>query len=249
MATRKQQIANNIRPPHRPVTGGTTAPPAAAKSPATGLGGARTPNRGARIGGNQAVPQAPAQSGAPAAAAQQPVMPWDIGAANDEAAAGKNLGNKLTGLNAGWLMKQQEYGLEGQWADAASNPYSRSALLQRSYNNAKAGTTNSAGQQLYAGSFINAQNSNTHNFNMGRDELQRNYAQDNAQYVAGKAGAEDEYRERLSQAGWDRINAGLEAPLEPAPAAAKPAAKKPAAKAQPRKQQITQNISKGKRAR
>lgn len=172
--------------------------------------------------------------GAPAAP-QQPLMPWDLAAANDEAGAQKRLSNTLTGLDSNWLRTQQDFGLEGPWADAASNPYSRSALLQRSYDNAKRGAMNSAGQQLYAGSYVNSQNANTHQFNLGRDEMQKAYAQANAGYIGERQAAQDQFGESINQAQWDRVQAGLESPLEPAPALTAPGGPRQQPKKPPKK--------------
>jgi len=238
LGNRKAAIKRNI-------SGGTTAPPGAAKSHTTGLGaGQPAPNPG-KLGQAQGLSAAPQPGTAAPVQPQKPLMPWDLQAANSEAGSQRKLANDVTGLDAGWFRAQQEYGLEGPWADPASNPTSRAALLQRSYDNAKSGAMNSAGRNLYAGSYINAQNSNTHQFTLGRDELQKGYGQANAEYVAGKARAEDEAREAMNQAGWERINAGLEAPLEPAPAGAP----KKAPPKKPRKDQIKQNIAPARKAR
>lgn len=58
---------------------------------------------------------------------------------------------------------------------AAYNPYSQAAVLQRSYDNTKRGTTNSyaAQGQLYSGALKNAQATNAYNFNVSSDALQR----------------------------------------------------------------------------
>ncbi len=69
------------------------------------------------------------------------------------------------------------YGLRGDAQggvfDDPSNPYSRAAALQESYDNAKRGNTNSyaARGQLYAGSLQNAQNTSADGFNKGRAAL------------------------------------------------------------------------------
>ena len=144
-------------------------------------------------------------------------MPWDIAAANDEADAQRRLSNTLTSLDAGWIGAEQEFGLAPGFNDPASNPYSRAALLQRSYNNAKSGTLNSANNQLYSGSYINAQNTNTHNFQLGSDELARARNQAYAEYIGNRQHAQDEYNEALSNAAWARIQAGLESEPEPGP--------------------------------
>lgn len=204
-------------------------------------GGARAP-----------APQAPPQ---PGGAAPGPLMPWDVAAANSEAAALTKRSNTLSGLQSNWLRTQQDFGLEGPWGDPASNPYSRSALLQRSYNDAKRGTTNSAGRRLYAGSFINNQNQNTHQFNLGRDELQKGYAEAQAQNQAEQMRAMDEYNEAIVNAGWDRVNAGLAGEPESMPAGPGPGGPKgPGKKSSPktnndRKAIIRQNINQPARGR
>ncbi len=200
------------------ITGGTSAPKSAAKSPTTGLGNAQVAPNPGQLGQNQAVKQglsAPPQAGAPTQ--KQPVMPWDIAAANDEADAQRRLSNTLSGLDAGWIGTENEYGLAPGFNNYASNPYSRAALLQRSYDDARRGTLNSAGNQLYAGSYINAENTNTHDFSLGRDELEKARGRAYSEYIGNKAHAEDEYREALSNAAWARIQAGLESEPEPAP--------------------------------
>jgi hypothetical protein len=219
MANRRAQIAQNIRPGGAR-NGGTTAPPSAARGATTGIGGGQVAPNPGRVGRAQGL-GAPPQPGAPAPVQPQPaaapVLPWDVGAANDEAGALKQLNGSLAGLGSQRLLAAQEYGLEGPWADYASNPYSRSALLQRSYDNAKRGTRNSAGRGIYAGSYINAQNQNTHGFDMGRDELQKGYAHIGAELTERELGARNAYQEALSQAAWNRVNTGLASEPEPMP--------------------------------
>lgn len=245
------QISNRQKAIKKSITGGTSAPASAAQGvfPRTQLTGQWSPKgetQGTKYA--QGLGAAP-QPGAAPPVQPQPVMPWDVAAANSEAGAVQKRNNTLTGLDSGWLREQQEYGLEGPWADYASNPYSRASLLQRSYDNAKRGSLNTAGNQLYAGSYINAQNSNTHNFSLGRDELQKGYDTDYAQYQGGRQAAEDQYRQELAQAGWDRVNAGLQAEPEPAPVPGAPAQPAKKGKPAPRKDQIKANIAPARKAR
>lgn len=214
------QISQRQRVIRQNISGGTSAPASAAKGPTTGLGRAQVAPSPGRLGQNQAVKQglsAAPQAGAPAPAQAQPLLPWDIAAANDEAGAQKRLANTNASLDAGWIGTENEFGLAPGFNDYASNPYSRAALLQRSYDNAKRGTLNSAGQQLYSGSYINAQNTNTHDFSMGRDELEKARGRAYSEYIGNKQRAQDEYNEALSNAAWARIQAGLESEPEPAP--------------------------------
>lgn len=57
-----------------------------------------------------------------------------------------------------------------------NNPYSKAAQLQRSYDNAKRGTTNSmaAQGQLYSGALTNAQNTNDTGYSTSKDTLEKN---------------------------------------------------------------------------
>lgn len=58
------------------------------------------------------------------------------------------------------------------------NPYAQAAILKRNYENSQRGTTNSyaAQGQLYAGSLINAQNTNDFNYGASSDQLKRTAA-------------------------------------------------------------------------
>jgi hypothetical protein len=175
-------------------------------------------------------------------------MGWSLAAANSENNANKNYGNTMAGIASNWTRTQQEYGLEGPYADPTSNPYSKAALLQRSYDNARRGTYNAAGNQLYAGSTVNAQNANTFHYGEGYDALQKGYAQAGAE----KARAEQEAQERLQrqdeEANWARIEAGLKS--EPEAAAAPRAGSGPGRKAtvKYKGQTYRGGISRGRRA-
>jgi hypothetical protein len=245
------QISSRQKAIKKNITGGTTAPASAGQGvfPHTQLGGQWAPKGEIKSTKYAQGMGAAPQPGAAAPVQAQPVMPWDAAAANSEGAALQKRNNSLTGLDSGWLREQQDYGLEGPWADPASNPYSRAALLQRSYDNAKRGSLNTAGNQLYAGSYVNSQNSNTHNFSLGRDELQKGYDADYAQYQGGRQAAEDQYRGELAQAGWDRVNAGLSMEPEPAPVPGAPGAPAKKGKPAPRKAQVKANIAPARKAK
>lgn len=186
-------------------------------------------------GGNQWAPKgngpqpkqglgaAPQPGAAPPVQPQTTPMPWDVAASNQEAGANKSYGDRLANIESNRVLLGQEYGLgyfdpqTGQYVNPTDNPYSRAALLQTSYNNAKKGTLNSAGNQLYAGSYINRQNTNTRNFNIGSDQLAREFARAQAALVGEEGAALEAKQNAYNEAGWNRINAGLEAPIEPAP--------------------------------
>jgi hypothetical protein len=71
----------------------------------------------------------------------------------------------------------------------SSNPFSRAAMLQESYNRSKLGTTNSlaAQGQLYSGAMINAQNENQHQYSIQNDALQRAYGAAQRSVTLGQA--------------------------------------------------------------
>lgn len=70
------------------------------------------------------------------------------------------------------------YGLGRFGADAASNPYSRAALLQRSYDQNQRATTNTmaARGQLYSGATQNAADLNAGNYSSAYDALSKDFA-------------------------------------------------------------------------
>lgn len=79
----------------------------------------------------------------------------------------------------GVLSGSQQFGYDANGnlitSGAGYNPFNQAAQLQRSYDNAKRGTTNSyaASGQLYSGALQNAQGENTYQYNKSSDALQR----------------------------------------------------------------------------
>ena len=89
------------------------------------------------------------------------------------AAAGRNV--SLSDAEA----KYQQGALSNEYGIGdSSNPYSKAALLQESYNRSKLGTQNSVGgNQIFSGSYQNAQGENDRNYSIGSDALKRAYGQ------------------------------------------------------------------------
>jgi hypothetical protein len=122
-----------------------------------------------------------------------------------------------------------------------SNPFSRAAALQRSYDQAKRGATNSyaARGQLYAGSLQNAQNENAFGFQQGDNSLRSAFTQ----FILGQgsarqqaaAGAEAERIAAFAAALQQQLASTPEdpgaAPATTAPASTAPTAASPAAAA------------------
>ena len=76
------------------------------------------------------------------------------------------------------------------------NPYSRAALLQRTFENNKRGNTNSyaARGQLYAGSLVNAQNETAHGYSVDDDSNRRSALSYYKGLIDRATGAADEHR-------------------------------------------------------
>src|ERR1700749_1508782 len=117
--------------------GGTAAP----RGGGIGIGanrplGARTPQWSAKgelqnTDYAKSLKQNAGQPGPPAAAPAG--MPWNPAYEASLGTAKAKYGNALAGISANRLMAQQEYGLDPGFNDFASNPYSRAAELEQSF--------------------------------------------------------------------------------------------------------------------
>lgn len=151
--------------------------------------------------------------------------PWTAQAANSEAGALKREQDTLAGLSSQWTLEQQRYGLEGPYADFKANPYSEAAKLQRTYDQAKLGSTNSqaAAGHLYSGHLVQRQLGNDYSFGQGRNALEMGYAQAGARNTSEKQAAENAYIEAVNNARWEALMAAMqeapEAAAAPAPSA------------------------------
>lgn len=80
---------------------------------------------------------------------------------------------------------ENEYGLGAD----TSNPWSKAKLLEENYKRSQRGTQNSAGNQLYSGSYQRAQSENTRNYSMGYDQLARGYQDAKYNVTRGQLGS------------------------------------------------------------
>ena len=121
---------------------------------------------------NQPRPQQPRRPGTP--------IPFNLATQNAINEGRTQRDQTLAGLRVQGLATQQAYGLEGPFADAATNPYSRAAQLQKSYEQAQRGNLNSsaAAGQLYAGSFQNARQATRADLDQKMDSLWKDYNAD-----------------------------------------------------------------------
>jgi len=83
------------------------------------------------------------------------------------------------------------YGMGQFGGDAASNPYSRAAMLQQSYNRSQRASLNqmAGAGQLYSGAMSNARAANTGQYGQQTDALQKDFDARSGQISAGRAQA------------------------------------------------------------
>ncbi|MGH2939564.1 MAG: hypothetical protein ACRDPE_15760 [Solirubrobacterales bacterium] len=216
---RRQAIAKAIiaRSPSSARNGGTTAPRAAAKSQTTGL----SPNRAVSAPAGLVKPKnfnnewsvfkasSPAPSPAPAAPASSPApesaMPWSSKYDQTVDEARKKYLNTINDINLNEQTSKQEYGLDSGFNDYKANPYSRAALLEKSYETANRGTTNSAGIQLYSGSTSNRLGANRSTRDLNYNNLRGEYQNTLNELNAGRTRAAEAEHETEQEAYWNRI--------------------------------------------
>ncbi len=122
-----------------------------------------------------------------AAPAAPAVKPWDAQAEEQWGAGEQSYNDRLAELEGGWQSREEWYGL-----GATKNPYSQAALLERRHEIARRGNLNSAGNQLYAGSLVNAMAGADRNYNEGFESLRAAYAAEQEQNERQKEQARHE---------------------------------------------------------
>lgn len=210
--------------------GGTSAPASAARGPNVSQNQSFKPYWGENKpwgpasqqnqGGPGTIYTKPAAGGGTAAtAAHKPgtPMPWDgtyEGAVNN---ANAKYNNALISLGAKKGFLQQEYGLDEGFNDYKSNPYSRAALLEQTYQRAGRASGNSlaAAGQLYSGASQNAETYNREHNSQERNSLEQLYRSSLQQNEDEKTGAGNARNEEINNAGWKRLEALGNAELEP----------------------------------
>lgn len=208
-----------------PLSGGTSArrlgaPRVAGNQPAGAGWKPKAPNLNQRegIGPGVAVggPAAPGAPGPPPALAQKP---WNAQYERAAGAAEKNYGDKLSNLGAQKVISQQNFGIDPGFNDYANNPYSRAALLRKSYEANAKGDTNSyaARGQLYAGSLANAQEADQGNYNQGYNTLNKEYLANLGGLSQEGARAKETEENEINEAAWRALEVAQGEPIEPVP--------------------------------
>jgi hypothetical protein len=188
------------------------------------------------------------------------VQPWDTQYESDVSSINSARDQSLLQIAAQRSQLGSDYGYQQDQTGAVtvdpSNPFSRAALLERTYRQSQAGSTNSlaARGQLYSGALQNALGEGQYQHDVGSDALQRSFqsaaqaleAQRLQALTGATTGITDAQGRRLDRSLTNRpddpgTTTGAIAPLAPVPAATKPVAsvktqkattvKKPKAKA------------------
>lgn len=159
-----------------------------------------------------AKPAAPAAPAAPAPQ-QNTFLPQtpQYGAAINAAQRNQTLG--LAGLAAQEAQANQAYGFTNP-----NDPYSKAALLQKSYENQKRATlTGMASGHLYSGSLQRGQDLNQERYNQGFHALRSEYDNLLAGLAQRRAGVANDFQSATEGAAADNLSAALNTPPEDIP--------------------------------
>lgn len=166
----------------------------------------------------------PASEQAPAAPAQpdpnDPSLPWNAASAGQQAAIQRSLTDTqgIYNRQLGELSSAYGFstpGLTDQAGNAItqdiSNPYSKAAILQKTYDQRKMGVGNSyaAQGQLYAGSLSNAYKGQEENYLQNRSGLETDYKNRVQDLLDRRKEAGNQANERLAGIESDRVSQGL----------------------------------------
>jgi hypothetical protein len=108
-------------------------------------------------------------------------MPWDSTAQRESGELGNEAADTRASLAAKYAAAQSELG----FGSGASNPYSRSAENKTALESNQRGITNTAGNQLYAGSTINKQSGARSEYDKNQKALEDSYAAAQSAYTRG----------------------------------------------------------------
>lgn len=110
-------------------------------------------------------------------------MPWDSQAQRESGALGNEAADTRASLGARFGAAQRELG----FGTGKDNPYSARAGNKATYTANKRGITNTAGNQLYAGSTINKQSAARSAYDKRQKQLEDSFAEAQSAYNRGVA--------------------------------------------------------------
>lgn len=110
-------------------------------------------------------------------------MPWDSTAQRESGELGNEAADTRASLAASYAAAQSDLG----FGSGASNPYSRSAENKTNLASNQRGITNTAGNQLYAGSTLNKQSDARSEYDKTQKALEGSYSEAQDAYTRGVA--------------------------------------------------------------
>lgn len=138
-------------------------------------------------------------------------MPWDSQAQRESGELGNEAADTRASLAAGYAKAQSELG----FGSGAGNPYSRAAENKTQLESNQRGITNTAGNQLYAGSTLNKQSAARSSYDKNQKALEDSYAE--AQNAYNRGVAKTARDESLGQSAIREGAIGRAAASEPEP--------------------------------
>lgn len=127
-------------------------------------------------------------------------MPWDTRYETRVSDIHRTRDDALAGIQAEENRAKQEFGF-----DDPSNPFNRLKMMERMYQQSRAGTTNAMAAQHYSGAYRATQDDLSFRESGDRDSLRRQYDDILAGLQARRLGITTGAEEDVSEADYDRI--------------------------------------------
>jgi hypothetical protein len=140
-------------------------------------------------------------------------LPWDSTAERNSGSLLRERNDAVTGGAADWQGQQEELGLGA----GAGNPYSKMATLGNQRDIGNRAVRNSAGNQLYAGSTVNASRGVASAYDRGRQSIEAAFARGQAAYEQRKREAETGYESGLGELQEGALNRAIAQTPQAAP--------------------------------
>ncbi|HEX7246424.1 MAG TPA: hypothetical protein VF245_12765 [Solirubrobacterales bacterium] len=138
-------------------------------------------------------------------------MPWDSTAQREASGLGNEAADTRASLSNRWQQQQEEMGL----GEGASNPYSHASQLARERDNNQRGVTNTAGNNLYSGSTVNAQRQTQSQYDEGFNQLTAAYDRSKQAFERGSGKTERDYQQGMAAIKEGAINRALASEPQP----------------------------------
>lgn len=138
-------------------------------------------------------------------------MPWDSTAQREASGLGNEAADTRATLSNRWQQQQEEMGL----GEGASNPYSHASQLARERDNNQRGVVNTAGNNLYSGSTVNAQRQTERQYDEGFNQLTAAYDRNKAAYERGTGKTDRDYQLGMAAIKEGALNRALASEPQP----------------------------------